>query len=344
MEAEYLYHGISSDTRRAYESIILSFISFGRVRGWPRPFFPTSSAQAATWIANEANLVVREGKALYKKTLQRKITALASYHVDLGMPTEQLYNKRIDRVIKGANRFHGVVTKKQPSPITLPVLRSMVQAMRVAPLDFGGHVEMEMLCAVFTLAFACFLRAGEFTYSEFDPRFHFQRSSVKLSENGPSTITLKSSKTDQERRGVTIVIPRGPPDICPVRALQRWLFATFLRSEDAPLFDFHGRPFTKQIMVGYMEKALRRAGYVAKDFTGHSFRRGAATWASAIGTPTNEIQILGRWNSDCFKLYIDAGPESHHKAGERLLFTDTVPTSLDARGLPKAVGVWRPAL
>ena len=40
-------------------------------------------------------------------------------------------------------------------------------------------------------------------------------------------------------------------------------------------------------------------------YSGHSFRRGAASATAAVGCADHEIQLLGRWHSDAYKLYID---------------------------------------
>ena len=41
-------------------------------------------------------------------------------------------------------------------------------------------------------------------------------------------------------------------------------------------------------------------------FSGHSFRWGAASSATAMGFNDYEIQQLGRWHSDSYKLYVDS--------------------------------------
>ena len=40
-------------------------------------------------------------------------------------------------------------------------------------------------------------------------------------------------------------------------------------------------------------------------FTGHSFRRGGATWAFQAGIPGELIQICGDWASDAYKRYLE---------------------------------------
>ena len=51
------------------------------------------------------------------------------------------------------------------------------------------------------------------------------------------------------------------------------------------------------------------AGLGSGCWNGHSFRRGAATWAAEVGISETEIQTLGRWRSDAYKAYIEYSPE-----------------------------------
>ncbi|KAJ6573718.1 hypothetical protein B0H10DRAFT_1837836, partial [Mycena sp. CBHHK59/15] len=44
-------------------------------------------------------------------------------------------------------------------------------------------------------------------------------------------------------------------------------------------------------------------------YSGHRFRCSAATWAHMVSLSDLDIQRLGCWTSDCFKLYIDMQPD-----------------------------------
>ncbi|KAJ6536092.1 hypothetical protein B0H19DRAFT_914985, partial [Mycena capillaripes] len=79
-------------------------------------------------------------------------------------------------------------------------------------------------------------------------------------------LTLPSSKTDPFRKDVSLTIAAAP-----------------------------GRP----------SSALEAAGLNPSLFAGHSFHRGAANEAAAAGYSDYEIQLLGRWRSDSYKLYIE---------------------------------------
>lgn len=45
-------------------------------------------------------------------------------------------------------------------------------------------------------------------------------------------------------------------------------------------------------------------------FRGHSFRRGAASWAFNCDVPGELIQLYGDWSSDSYKLYLEFSLES----------------------------------
>ena len=120
--------------------------------------------------------------------------------------------------------------------------------------------------------------------------------------------------------------------------MRAWLAAR--PKGDGPLFAINGK-FSEHIVIKYLSKALSDSGYTAKDFSGHSFRRGAATWADSIGMTSAQIQTLGRWNSDCFRLYIDAGPAKTVALGTSMLNTSTTKSNLPPNGVPAPDKVWR---
>ena len=42
----------------------------------------------------------------------------------------------------------------------------------------------------------------------------------------------------------------------------------------------------------------------SSSYTSHSFRIGAASSAAVPGLPEHFIQRMGRWTSECFKMYV----------------------------------------
>ena len=63
---------------------------------------------------------------------------------------------------------------------------------------------------------------------------------------------------------------------------------------------------TKRRLISEFRRSLQAAGVPnAQGFRGHSFRRGAASWAFNQGVPGELIQLYGDWSSDAYKLYLE---------------------------------------
>jgi hypothetical protein len=119
-------------------------------------------------------------------------------------------------------------------------------------------------------------------------------------------ITVPASKTDPFRKGVTIYIAAVPgSSTCAVAAMKN-LFIVDPRPPNSPLFvDSMGAPLTRAQFISELQLHLVAAAITDDGYSGHSFRRGAASAAAAAGFSDYKIQLLGRWRSDAYRLYID---------------------------------------
>ena len=73
----------------------------------------------------------------------------------------------------------------------------------------------------------------------------------------------------------------------------------------SPLFlnsEFGNSPMSRDHFISLLRQL--RLGYNDNQFSGHSFRIGAATSAAAPGVEDHIIQTLGRWSSNCYIRYI----------------------------------------
>jgi len=174
----------------------------------------------------------------------------------------------------------------------------------VSALDRNTHDDINLLAA-FTTAFAAFLRPSEFTWNAWDytssPLSHLSRGSVKFTPAGV-LLHLPKSKTDQFRKGETIPIASSPDVACPVKALKS-LFRNYPRPPNHPLFCRLAGPFNKQWVSNTIESTLLNAGIDPTNYSGHSFRRGAANSAVAAGISRHDIKEMGRWKSDAVDRY-----------------------------------------
>ena len=119
------------------------------------------------------------------------------------------------------------------------------------------------------------------------------------------------SKTIQlGERKLDLPLPFIPGHLlCPVTALVSMLKSVQGLLPSQPLFMIMTQSGPKPLLYSQfihdLRSVLARIGYNPKLYTGHSFRRGGATWALQVGVPGEAIQLLGDWKSSSYKRYID---------------------------------------
>ena len=106
-------------------------------------------------------------------------------------------------------------------------------------------------------------------------------------------------------RDVLIPIPENDdPALDPVRHLSA-LFSSVNMTPDAPAFSFGSNKFiTYSTFTSRLKTQLRKAGYNPDLFSGHSFRRGGATFLHQCGGTALMVQASGDWSSQCFTRYL----------------------------------------
>ena len=128
--------------------------------------------------------------------------------------------------------------------------------------------------------------------------------------SGGIQIRIRWSKTIQFAERLLQVplpyLPRHP--LCPVTAILQAFALTRGASPRGPAFviPFKGEwiPFPPGRFIATLRTHLGALGLNPRDFSGHSFRRGAATWALKLGLPGEIIKILGDWKSDAYLNYL----------------------------------------
>jgi hypothetical protein len=215
--------------------------------------------------------------------------------------------------LRGIKRTQGSKFKKpQRAPITPEMLRNMHYKLFNSSRVFEDKI---MIWAAMLTAFFGFLRVSEYTSSHvntFDTSttlchnnisFHSPAHNTSQSTQGNPTkyisLHIKAAKNDPFRQGATIRLSPNQSMLCPVMALQRYV--AIHPTRNGPLFTFsNGQYLTKSSW----SSTLKDLNIEHLNISSHSFRIGAATTAAKLGYPQWLIQAMGRWSSDCFKLYI----------------------------------------
>ena len=133
-------------------------------------------------------------------------------------------------------------------------------------------------------------------------------------------LTIPASKTDPFRKGITIAIAATHDEGCTVRAMKQLQANDHHRSPHAPLFcvgKHSQQAFTREHVVQKLQQLATIAGLGQYKWNRHSFRRGAATWVAQVGISEAEIQTLGRWRFDAYKVYIEYNSEERVSLSRR---------------------------
>ena len=129
-------------------------------------------------------------------------------------------------------------------------------------------------------------------------------------------LTLPAFKTDSFKRDVTLIVVATNDVDCAISSMRN-LFSRFSTISNDLLFQVHeGTPFTVVDVTNVLRTSLRLLDYKGHYF-GHSFRRGVATSARLVGVLDANIQLLGRWKSKAYLLYIDVDKEFILRASRR---------------------------
>lgn len=141
------------------------------------------------------------------------------------------------------------------------------------------------------------------------PHTILMKDRVNFSKEG-LVVTLLHTKTIQfGRRRLHIPLVKTNSVLCPVRAYKSLLAHGDVDAE-GPAFVFLDNNtrkwLTGVIFIDTFRAVLVSAGITdASTFTGHSFRRGGATWAFQVGISGELIQVCGDWASDAYKQYLE---------------------------------------
>ena len=169
-----------------------------------------------------------------------------------------------------------------------------------------------------------FLRSGEVVapnQHEFDPGTTLCYSDILVdSKLKPTMIqaTIKASKTDPFRQGVSLYLGATGMQLCPVTAVLAYMVVR--GNSPGPLFHWqNGSYLTRESFINSLREVLTSAGYPPEKYAGHSFRIGAATTAARCGIPDSLIQTLGRWQSSAYMRYIRTSPDTLRQVSTTLL-------------------------
>ena len=188
-------------------------------------------------------------------------------------------------------------------PLTPEVLKRMF-----CHLDMNILEDRALWCSYLVSFYGLLRKSSAVPQSQkVDVKKVLVRRNIKIDlENNMVYIYLGQGKTNNFcTRDVIIPIPgNDDPALDPVRHLHA-LFASVITGDDDPAFSFSYRKFINyKSFTSRLKILLARSGYNPDLFSGHSFRRGGASFLQSCGGTALMIQSSGDWSSQCFTRYL----------------------------------------
>jgi site-specific recombinase XerD len=264
---EYIDASQASSTKRAYASDLRHFLAHGGS-------VPCTPKRLAKYLVESAN----EGLAV--ATLERRITAIHKAHVEQKRQSPAR-SEIVRLVMQGIRRTLGT-KQRQVMPLMKVDLLAALTAMEHHQMPIKTARDRALLL----LGFASAMRRSELVQIRMEHLSH--------SENGVE-IEIPISKTDQQRHGRTVFIPRATGEYCPVTALLRWLTVAGI-NEGYVLraVNRHDRIanqcMSAQSVALIVKAAVAMIGGDAKNISGHSLRAGYCTSAAEAGLQLWQIR------------------------------------------------------
>lgn len=279
----YLEAATRENTRRSYQSAVRHFeVEWGG-------FLPASAESLSRYLAHYAG-------SLAVNTLQQRMAALAQWHIEHGFP-DPTKLPVVRKVLKGIRTLHPV-QEKRARPLQLELIRQLAAwldeaiARSAEASDQAARLRHHRDKALLLLGFWRGFRGDELT------RLRVEHIEAIAGEG--MTCFLPLSKGDRQARGATFRAP-ALASLCPVEAYLAWIELAQL--SDGPVFrgiDRWGHVRESGLHINSLVPLLRalfvEAGVAfAGEYTGHSLRRGFASWATSNGWDLKTLMEYVGW-------------------------------------------------
>jgi integrase len=256
---------------------------------------PASEASVARYLAESA-------EGFSPGTLRTHLAALARWHQQHGFadPTKAL---TVREVLRGIRALH-TRPPQQAEPVQLRELDACIRALTQEEEE-GASVARLRACRdrlLLLLGFWRALRSDELCRLRID--------FIDLDPGRSLQLFLPSSKTDRANQGRQLSVP-ALARLCPVQAYEDWLGCSGLRDglllRNVNRWGRVGDGLHSYSVSRILRRAFQRSGLDDDGYSGHSLRRGFATWASANQWSAKALMDYVGWRDvQSAMRYVDA--------------------------------------
>ena len=238
--------------------------------------------------------------------VRQYLNAVRLLHLEGGYANPLLDNWYISSILKGMRRLKGDASR-QKLPITCQILQRILTV-----LDFDQPFDLCFWAACLVGFFSFFRKSNLFVPSvdQFDPCKYICRTDVEFGPSG-AVLSVRWSKTIQFQQHILhIPLPRiMHSPFCPTGALLLCLSRIPNTSSPSPLFCYPTsrgpKPITHIVFHNYLRGCLHKLGIDPSLYSGHSLRRGGASFALQCGLSAELIKLQGDWSSNGYQRYLN---------------------------------------
>jgi hypothetical protein len=246
-------------------------------------------------------------------TINGYLAGVRKIHVVRGFPEPQFRTQLVKMVLEGRKNMEAADRLRRRTGGRQPVTVDIMKLIKNRLVQWNAPKEDKLTTwAVCSLLFHGAFRGGEILCRSavtFDPACSLTRQDIMIVEDvkdsDRSMVQVRVKMPKEDRKGeITVVdVYQTESDICPVRAVKKWKWATAGAEEDQPAFRFDsGLPVTAANLNAILKERLE--GFLEEKISTHSFRIGAASRMGQIGMSDREVQAIGRWGSRAFETYL----------------------------------------
>ena len=194
-------------------------------------------------------------------------------------------------------------TPNRVLPIEPVILRRMFKHINVNKLS-----DLSLWCG-FLIAFFCLFRKANVCPKDqnYDPACVLTRSDIAFDDDGENVlIFVNFSKTNQYRKNFHVIpVPKNKDPALDLYSHLKRLFTLVRADDDAPALSYTAKDFIgHRTFTSKLKMLLNKAGFDPSLYSGHSFRRGGASYLYSVGGSTLMVQVLGDWASQVFTRYL----------------------------------------
>ena len=234
------------------------------------------------------------------------------------------HNFSLDCTLQGLKR-RLARTPFQVLPIDPSVLRLMYRGINIKK-----KADLALWCS-FLVAFFCLFRKANTVPKnvKFDPNCILTRENIGIDRTEKIVyVYVGFSKTNQYRKkDRCIPIPRNDDPCLDLYRHIDLLFSSVDADSQDPAFTYGKNTFVNYYtFTKRLKELLSKSGLEPSLYSGHSFRRGGASFLFSIGGSQLMVQVLGDWSSMVYTRYLYMSADD--RMSSQVLIADAINSSV----------------